>query len=301
MSADRTNEPGRTAGRKRGLGRGLDALIAPPPAAAEPPPASPVVSPTTLPIASLRPNRLQPRTRFDEESLAELAESIRAQGIVQPLVVAAEEGGAYSIVAGERRFRAAQLAGLTEVPVVLRDVADDRQRLELALVENLQRSDLDPIEEAEAYRALQESFGLSQGQVAERVGKSQPAVANALRLLRLPDEVRELLRDGRLTAGQARPLLSLETAERQVELARRAAEQGLSARDMERLAAPRRGAKPAKAAKPVEVHAAAAAETLTRKLQTRVEIRRRGKGGVLALHFHSEEELMRLYELLIER
>jgi len=301
MSADRTNEPGRTAGRKRGLGRGLDALIAPPPAAAEPPPASPVVSPTTLPIASLRPNRLQPRTRFDEESLAELAESIRAQGIVQPLVVAAEEGGAYSIVAGERRFRAAQLAGLTEVPVVLRDVADDRQRLELALVENLQRSDLDPIEEAEAYRALQESFGLSQGQVAERVGKSQPAVANALRLLRLPDEVRELLRDGRLTAGQARPLLSLETAERQVELARRAAEQGLSARDMERLAAPRQGAKPAKAAKPVEVHAAAAAETLTRKLQTRVEIRRRGKGGVLALHFHSEEELMRLYELLIER
>jgi ParB family chromosome partitioning protein len=294
MSADRGNEGSRTSGKKRGLGRGLDALLAPP----EPVPAPP----TTLPIAALRPNRLQPRTRFDEESLAELAESIRAQGIVQPLVVTAEEGGTYSIVAGERRFRAAQLAGLTEVPVVLREVADDRQRLELALVENLQRSDLDPIEEAEAYQALQESFGLSQAEVAARVGKSQPAVANTLRLLKLPAEVRELLRGGQLRAGQARPLLALGSAERQVELARRAVAQGLSAREMERLATPRPGgAKPAKAARPLEVHAAAAAETLTRKLQTRVEIRRRGKGGVLALHFHSEEELMRLYDLLVER
>ena len=293
----------RTAGKKRGLGRGLDALIAPPPPAPEPPPAAPApaAAPTTLPIAALRPNRLQPRTRFDEESLSDLAESIRAQGIVQPLVVAVEEEGIYSIVAGERRFRAAQLAGLTEVPVVLREVAGDRERLELALVENLQRSDLDPIEEAEAYQMLQESFGLSQDEVAARVGRSRPAVANALRLLRLPAEVRELLRDGSLTAGQARPLLALETAERQVELARRAAAEGLSARDMERLAAPRQGAKPAKPAPPVEVHAAAAAETLTRKLQTRVEIRRRGKGGVLTLHFHSEEELMRLYDLLVGR
>lgn len=300
MSADRTNDPGRASGKKRGLGRGLDALIAPlPPAAPEPP--EPAASPTTLPIAALRPNRLQPRTRFDEESLSDLAESIRAQGIVQPLVVAAEEEGVYSIVAGERRFRAAQLAGLTEVPVVLREVAGDRERLELALVENLQRSDLDPIEEAEAYQMLQESFGLSQDEVAARVGRSRPAVANALRLLRLPAEVRDLLRDGSLTAGQARPLLSLEAAERQIELARRAVAEGLSARDMERLAASRPGAKPAKPAPPVEVHAAAAAETLTRKLQTRVEIRRRGKGGVLTLHFHSEEELMRLYDLLIER
>jgi ParB family transcriptional regulator, chromosome partitioning protein len=303
MSADRTNDPARTAGKKRGLGRGLDALIAPRPPAPEPPPASPspAASPTTLPLAALRPNRLQPRTRFDEESLADLAESIRAQGIVQPIVVTAEEGGTYSIVAGERRFRAAQLAGLSEVPVVLREVAGDRERLELALVENLQRSDLGPIEEAEAYKALQESFGLSQGEVAARVGRSQPAVANALRLLRLPQEVRDLLRDGRLTAGQARPLLAVEPDAFQIQLAQRAVAEGLSARDMERLAAPRPSRKPDKAAKPVEVHAAAAAETLTRKLQTRVEIRRRGKGGVLALHFHSEEELMRLYDLLIER
>jgi ParB family chromosome partitioning protein len=301
MSGERGGE-GRSPGKKRGLGRGLDALLAPP-KPAEPKPAELAAPPpTTLPLTALRPNRLQPRSRFDGESLAELAESIRTQGVVQPLVVTGEGDGIYSIVAGERRFRAAQLAGLAEVPVVLREVADDRQRLELALVENLQRSDLDPIEEAEAYQMLRESFGLSQAEVAARVGKSQPAVANTLRLLKLPPEVRELLGAGRLTAGQARPLLALDSAERQVELARRAVAQGLSARDMERLAAPKQGAaKPPKPAQPVEVHAAAAAETLTRKLQTRVEIRRRGKGGVLALHFHSEEELMRLYDLLVER
>jgi ParB family chromosome partitioning protein len=286
------------AGKKRGLGRGLDALLSPTaPSSAAPEPV------TTLPVAMLRPNRLQPRTRFDEASLAELAESIRVQGIVQPLVVTSERDGTYSIVAGERRFRAARLAGLEEVPVVVREVADDRERLELALVENLQRSDLDPIEEAEAYQGLQQGFGLSLEQVAARVGRSRPAISNALRLLKLPVEIRDLLRDGRITAGQARPLLALDSAERQVELARQAVAKGFSAREMERLtAAPRaKPGRPAKTAAPVEVHAAAAAETLTRKLQTRVEIRRHAKGGVLNLHFHSEEELMRLYDLLMDR
>lgn len=293
-----TAETGGRQGKKRGLGRGLDALLPTPPAA----PPRAVVPVTTLPVDVIHPNRLQPRSRFDEARLAELADSIRAQGIVQPLVVTAEEDGTYSLVAGERRFRAARLAGLTEVPVVVRAVADDRQRLELALVENLQRSDLDPLEEAQAYRSLQERFGLSQEEVAARVGKSRPAIANALRLLKLPEEVRELLRDGRLTAGQARPLLALDSVEGQVELALRAVAEGLSARDMERLATvPRRPPPKPAAPKPPEVHAAAAAETLTRKLQTRVEIRRRGKGGVLNLHFHSEEELMRLYDLLMDR
>ena len=289
------------AGKKRGLGRGLDALL-PPTVPAAPSPAAPEPV-TTLPVAKLRPNRLQPRTRFDEASLAELAESIRAQGIVQPLVVTSEGDGTYSIVAGERRLRAARLAGLEEVPVVVREVADDRERLELALVENLQRSDLDPIEEAEAYQGLQQGFGLSLEQVAARVGRSRPAISNALRLLKLPTEIRDLLRDGRITAGQARPLLALDSAERQVELAHQAVAKGLSAREMERLtAAPRaKTGRPAKTAAPVEVHAAAAAETLTRKLQTRVEIRRHAKGGVLNLHFHSEDELMRLYDLLMDR
>lgn len=282
--------------KKRGLGRGLDALIAP--AAVPGPPAEDSVH--HLPVASLRPNRFQPRTQFDETGLAELAESIRTQGIVQPLVVTPEGDGTYSIIAGERRFRAAQQAGLTEVPVVVREGIDDRGRLELALVENLQRADLNPLEEAEAYQILQSSFGLSQEEVATRVGKARPTVANALRLLKLPEEVLELLRQGSLSAGQARPLLSLPTSEEQVALALRAVRQGLSAREVERLTqAP--VIKSEKPAKPVEVHAAAAAETLTRRLQTRVEIRRKGKGGLLQLHFHSEEELMRLYELLMTK
>jgi ParB family chromosome partitioning protein len=308
-----------SSSKKRGLGRGLDALLAP---AGEPVergpetiPAAPVSSGESgsparesidhLPVASLTPNRFQPRTSFDEVGLDELAESIKIQGIVQPLVVTPEKDGTYSIVAGERRFRAAQRAGLTEVPVVVRRDLDDRGRLELALVENLQRADLNPLEEAEAYQLLQESFGLSQEEVAGRVGKARPTVANALRLLRLPEEIRDLLREGRLTAGQARPLLALKTAEEQVDLALRAVRQGLSAREVERLTAAATSAtsapRPEVPAKPAEVHAAAAAETLTRRLQTRVEIRRKGKGGLLQLHFHSEEELMRLYELLMTK
>lgn len=284
--------------KKRGLGRGLDALIEKQPEA-PPPPQEPA---RTLPLASLRPNRLQPRTTFNESSIEELAESIRAQGVVQPLVVTPEGEGIYAIVAGERRWRAARRAGLAEVPVVIREVANDRELLELALVENLQRSDLNAVEEAEAYLALQEKFGLSQEEIATRVGKGRPTVANSLRLLKLPEEIRELLRGGQLTAGQARPLLSIEAPEEQIELALRAVREGLSAREMERLvSAPAPEAPKKKPAKPVEVHTAAAQEKLTRRFQTKVEIRRRGKGGLLQIHFHSEEELMRLYDELMER
>jgi ParB family transcriptional regulator, chromosome partitioning protein len=281
--------------KKRGLGRGLDALLESREPAA---PAAEAVA--VLAIDRLRPNRLQPRSLFDDQALEDLAASIRMQGIVQPLVVSPEADGSYSIVAGERRWRAARRAGLTEVPVVVREVTDDRQRLELALVENLQRSDLNPLEEAEAYQALQDTFGLSQEEVAARVGKARPTVANALRLLRLPEGIRELLRLGKLSAGQARPLLALPTAEAQVELAERAVRQGLSAREIERLVALPPRPQPAEP-KPVEVHAAAAAETLTRRLQTKVEIQRKGKGGLLRLYFHSEEELMRLYDLLMDK
>jgi ParB family chromosome partitioning protein len=287
--------------RKRGLGRGLDALLQEPP---PPPPAPPAAAEPvrTLPVASLRPNRFQPRTRFAEESIEELTESIRTQGVVQPLVVTPEPDGSYSIVAGERRWRAARRAGLGDVPVVVREGLDDRARLELALVENLQRSDLNPLEEAEAYHALQDRFGLSQEEIAVRVGKGRPTITNSLRLLKLPEEVREMLRDGRLTAGQARPLLALPTAEEQVRLAERAVRDGLSSRDLERLAAtPREHPEKKRTARTADVHTAAAEENLTRRLQTRVEIRRRGKGGALHVHFHSEEELMRLYDLLMER
>jgi ParB family chromosome partitioning protein len=280
-----------TASRRRGLGGGLDALIQ------EPPPAAAVRS---IPVDRLRPNRFQPRSRFDDQGLDELAESIRAQGVIQPLVVTGAGDGVYTIVAGERRWRAAQRAGLAEVPAVVREITGDRELLEVALVENLQRADLNPMEEAEAYQALQERFGLSQEEVASRVGKARPTVANTLRLLNLPAEVADLVRDGRLTAGQARPLLGLGDPDEQVRLAQRAARDGLTARDLERIAGEGRNKK-RPAPKPVEVHAAAAQERLTRALQTRVEIRRRGKGGTLVVHYHSEEELMRLYDLLMAK
>jgi len=278
--------------KKRGLGRGLDALIQKGDAPA------PVQS---LPIGQLRPNRFQPRTQFDEEAIEELAASIRVQGVVQPLVVSPETDGSYTIVAGERRWRASRRAGLEQVPVVVRQVADDRELLELALVENLQRSDLNPLEEAEAYLGLQEKFGLSQEEIAARVGKARTTVTNALRLLRLPEEVRELMRAGRLTAGQARPLLGLASREAQISLAERAVREGLTARDLERLSSAPAREKAKKVPRPLEVNTAAAEEKLTRRLQTRVEIRRRGKGGILQVHFHSEEELMRLYDFLVER
>ncbi len=285
-----------TPAKKRGLGRGLDALIQRPDQPEAPDSGERGVA--KLPVAALKPNRWQPRSSFDEDELEALAASIRTQGMVQPLIVTAEGDGTYSIVAGERRWRAARRAGLEEVPVVIRRDLDDRSRLELALVENLQRSDLNAIEEAEAYAALQEKFGLAQEEIAIRVGKGRTTVTNALRLLKLPPEVRELLRSGRLTAGQARPLLALDGADRQTALAERAVREDLSARQLEQLAAParERGKRPQRK---VEVHTAAAEETLTRRLQTKVEIRRKGQGGQLHIRFHSEEELMRLYDLLM--
>lgn len=298
--------------KKGGLGRGLGALIqekAERPgeatlnaAASEAASGAPAL-PTVLPIDLLQPNRLQPRVRFDDDQLAELAESIRAQGIIQPLVVAATGDGTYVIVAGERRWRAARRAGLSEVPVVIREVSGDRHLLELALVENLQRADLNPIEEAEALFALQ-GFGLQHEEIATRVGKSRSTVSNSLRLLKLPEDVRELMRRGALTAGQARPLLGLASEEAQVALAERAVSENLSARDLERITAePQKAAEPkaVKAKPPVDGNTAAALESLTRKLQTRIDIRRRGKGGQLQVHFHSEEELIRLYDLLMGR
>ena len=279
--------------KKRGLGRGLSALIAP----------SEVGEATrSLPIAQIHPNRLQPRTEFDDSQLDELAASIRTQGMIQPLIVSPTGKGTYTIVAGERRWRAAQRAGLAVVPVVVRQVRDDRELLELALVENLQRADLNPMEEAEAYRTLQENFNLSQEEIALRVGKARPAVTNTLRLLKLPPAIQDFLRSGRLTAGKVRPLLTINDPERQQELAERALREGLSARSMEELAGGRKpGAAPGKRArKSPEPHAAAAAERLTRQLQTRVEIDRRGKGGTIRIHFHSEEELIRLYERITE-
>jgi ParB family chromosome partitioning protein len=277
--------------KKRGLGRGLSALIAT---------KVPDEAVRTLPVAQIEPNRRQPRSRFDEGGLEELAASIRTQGLIQPIIVSPTKKGTYTIVAGERRWRAAQRAGLESVPVVVRELRDEREHLELALVENLQRADLNPVEEAEAYRSLQESFGLSAEVIAERVGKGRSAVANTLRLLRLPAEVLDLLRAGELSEGQARPLLALEDEAEQLRWAKRAVAEGLTARKMEELSTTS-GGRNRKAPKTVEAHAAAAAERLTRELQTRVEIERRRKGGIVKIHFHSEEELIRLFERFTRR
>jgi ParB family chromosome partitioning protein len=269
--------------RRRSLGRGLDALLE-----------TGAVGLRNLPVTALEPNRHQPRSHFDENGLEELAESIRSQGIVQPLVVT-PDGRKYRIIAGERRWRAAQRAGLTEVPALVREVDGDQQLLELALVENLQRADLNAIEEAEAYRSLGQTFGLSHEDIGRRVGKCRAAVTNALRLLKLPLEVQDMLRDGRLQGGQGRPLAALP-AEDALRLAEWAARDGLSARKLEELASGSR--KPRREKPAVDGDTREAAARLTRKLQTRVEIRRRGKGGTVILHFHDEEGLMRLFDHL---
>ena len=271
------------------LGRGLDSLL------------QVEETPNKLPIDQLKPNRWQPRSEFDEDGLAELAESIRAQGIVQPLVVTTRDRKTYTIVAGERRWRAARRAGLEEVPVVVREVTGDRELLELALVENLQRADLNPIEEAEAFRSLQESFGLGQEEIGRRVGRNRATISNTVRLLNLPDEIQDLMRSGRLSAGQARPLLGIDSVEEQLRLAKMAVETSLSARQLEGLVRPEQVKKKAPVkAKAIDPNDAAAAEKLTQRLQTKVEIKRQGAGGTVRLHFHSEEELMRLYDLLFE-
>lgn len=276
--------------KRRALGRGLEALL----------PAEASSGIRQVAVSELEPNPTQPRTQFDEEALEELARSIRERGILQPILASPGREGRFTILAGERRWRAAQRAGLAAVPVLVRRVDDPRERLELALVENLQRADLDPLEEAEAYRTLAEQFGLTHEEISARVGKSRAAVSNQLRLLKLPHRVQELLRSGQLTAGQARPLLALDSERQQIELAERAVAESLSARALERLADPRgstgKGSK--RPPQPPEPHAAAAAEQLTRVLQTRVEILRRGTGGKILIHFHSEEELMRLHDLL---
>ena len=283
---------------KRGLGRGLDAILQ---SSRSQPHSTDVVR--ELSTACLQPNRYQPRSTFDAAGLEELAASIVAQGMIQPIVVApnGEGSAAYTIIAGERRWRAARLAGIDTVPVVVRDIQDDREMLELALVENIQRADLNVIEEAEAYRTLRESFRLSQQEIGERVGRSRSTITNCLRLLRLPVAVLDFLREGRLSGGQARPLLALQSSTAQVELAQRIAAEGLSARQVEALVGGPAKGRRKRPSRNQDVHTAAAAERLTKALRTRVDIRRRGNAGTLSIHFHSEEELMRIYDRLLGR
>jgi ParB family chromosome partitioning protein len=234
---------------------------------------------------------------MDPDRLAELAASVRESGIVQPILVR-RRGERYQIIAGERRFRAAEAAGLPTVPVVVRDV-DDEHLLELALVENIQREELNPIEEAQAFHRLQDEFRLTQEEIARRVGRDRSTIANALRLLRLPRELREMVAGCRLDAGHARALLALDRAEEQLALGREAARRGLSVREVERrvahVRAPRApGGRPRK-----DPNTRAAEERLRAALGARVEIARRGRGGQIRVRFDGEAELNRLFELLV--
>ena len=277
--------------KRKALGKGLSALLPDP----EPFPGEAAL---TVPVESLDPNPYQPRTRLAARGLEELAASIRESGLVQP-ILARRSGERYQIIAGERRWRAARLAGLARIPVTLREVADDRL-LELALVENIQREELSPLEEAQAFNRLQDELGLTQEDVARKVGRDRSTVANTLRLLRLPREVKGLLEEGRLDAGHARALLALARGEEQAALGREAARKGLSVREVERLVALRRAPR-GRAGAPArkDPNTRAAEERLHAALGTRVQIARRGRGGVLRVLFANEAELNRLYELLL--
>lgn len=246
-----------------------------------------------LSISDIEPNRDQPRKQFDDASLKELADSIAEHGVIQPLLVRPIGGGIYQIVAGERRWRASRLAGLTEVPAVVRELSDS-ETMEIALVENLQREDLDPIEEAEGIAQLIETYSLTQEAAAQKLGKSRPAVANALRLLHLPQPVREMIRQGKLTQGHARALLSLDDPDAILSAAQEIAEKGLSVREAENLAKEPKSKpkKPAKTARrPVFIEEAQLA--LTEYFGRPVKLSG-GTKGKIELEYYSEEDLAEL-------
>ena len=281
--------------KRPALGKGLSALI---PDAPEPRSATLEVD-----VDRIVPNRFQPRAQMDDTRLDDLARSIKANGVIQPIVVR-RDGDRFHIIAGERRWRAAQKAGLMRVPVVVREVTDgqDRSLLEMALVENIQRENLNPIDEALAYRRLSDEFGLTQEEIAEAVGKDRASVANFQRLLRLSAEIQAEVASGTLSMGHARALLSLSEEADQRRTARDVIARGLSVRETEALVRKTsEAAKPAApAAKPPDVHTRAAEDRLRLALGTRVRIVRRGSHGRIEIEFGSEDELIRIYDQLTQ-
>lgn len=286
-----------TRAKKGGLGKGLDALFMDNETAD-----SGIV---TLRLSEIEPNRDQPRKVFSEEALNELADSIREHGVLQPLLVRPLSTGGYQLVAGERRWRASRMAGLREVPVVIRDM-DEEQAMEIALIENLQREDLNAIEEASGYKLLMERYGMTQEQVAKRVGKSRPAVANALRLLNLPPRVMEMVEEGEVSPGHARALLSFEDSEQMMDVAQKVRKGKYSVRDIEKMS--KHPGEPA-----VEELTSAEAEdvwgsqaafftemelALSGELGRKVKIARNGNSGILQIQFYNEDDLKELAQRL---
>ena len=294
-----------TVAKKRGLGRGLEALLGPKAAEVTPLEAQPGESLRRLPVAQLQPGKYQPRKHWDDEKLDELAESIRAQGVIQPIVVReiADHGGrTYEIIAGERRWRASKQAGLAEVPVVVREV-DDRTVVAMALIENIQREDLNPLEEANALQRLIDEFDLTHAQAAEAVGRSRAAVSNLLRLLELPPEIRALLEARQLEMGHARALLTL-APQAAIGLAREAAENGLSVREVERRAQqlaqgkiPNGKREPARPARRDDADIATLERELSEVLNAKVAVQHgRGGRGKLVIQYHGLEVLEGILE-----
>lgn len=282
------------AAKKGGLGKGLSAIFM----ENESEDSSSTV---TLKISELQPNRQQPRKEFDEKSLAELADSISQHGILQPLLVRPLLDGGYQIVAGERRFRAARMAGLTEVPVVIRDLSDS-ETMQLALIENLQREDLSPVEEAMGYKKLMDSYSLSQEEIARVVGKSRPAIANSLRLLSLPDEVLKLISDGKLSAGHGKALLAFKNEYDMEKAAHLAAAEDISVRELERMAkrSNKSAEQEAEKSKPErkmsyysEVELA-----LREHLGRKIKVSGSDKKGVLEIEFYGRDDLTNIVKLL---
>lgn len=281
--------------KKNGLGKGLDALFIDNST-------EDVSSSVTLKIGDIEPNRDQPRKTFDEEALHELADSIALHGVIQPLLVRPISDGGYQLIAGERRWRASRLAGLTEVPVVIKEMTDS-EAMELALIENLQREDLNPIEEAEGYKLLMDTYSLTQNEAAERVGKSRPAVANAMRLLALPKEVLDLIKKGRISSGHGRTLLGLEDKSVMLKLCTEIEEKQLSVRQLEgivkALNSPKKEktdtAKKAKRDPYFDECELAIRQELGRKASINVK---KGNKGTLEIEFFSKEDLQSILETL---
>ncbi len=274
--------------KKGGLGKGLDAIFAENDTDRN--------AAVSLKVNEIEPNRSQPRKDFNDAALAELADSIRQHGVLQPLLVRPLFGGGYQIVAGERRWRASRMAGITEVPAVVREMSDS-EVMQLALIENLQREDLSPLEEAQGYQSLIETYGFTQEEVANTVGKSRPTVTNALRLLNLPKEILDMVASGKLSAGHARTLLSFPTAESMLKAARLAAEQGISVRELERMAkkAAEQTKMTGKEKSKSRVHYYEEAElALHEHLGRKVQISGTKKRGVLQIEFYGEDDLAEL-------
>jgi ParB family transcriptional regulator, chromosome partitioning protein len=281
--------------KRPALGRGLSALIPDVPA----PSAAPSARPLEVDVDLLRPNPFQPRLAMDDGKIEELARSIRANGIIQPIVVRKTDSG-YDIIAGERRWRASQRAGLLKVPIVVRDIPEDRL-LAAALIENLQREDLNPMEEAQAYRRLADEFHLTQEQIADAVGKDRSSVANLVRLLKLPHEVRESVAAGTIAMGHARAILGLPDETAQLRIGREVVAKQLSVRETEVLVKKTLQPAPEREEPQKDVHTRAAEDRLRFALGTPVRILRKRTGGRIEVDFKNEDELQRIYERLAER